>query len=307
MRIRSIKPEFWRSTDVTGLPMDLRLLFVGLWSYVDDNGVGIDDDRLIQSDLFALEDDPTAVRAWIRDSLATLSRGGLIHRYQAAGKRLIFVTGWDHQRIDKPAKPRWPRPENRPPTSPDDPAHDPFATPSRDRRDTLAPGTGEQGNGGTGIPTALPAEPQTASASDEQPAERIPAGPGATGPNAKLAWTAVNATAAGLPQQVRGQLARVAAQLLDDGTDGSTLTTALARWRQTPNAGPGLLPNLVADIIRETESRVRNGHVPSRAGLPHESARSAKVRRIMAAGEELAASLGDSQTPFKLLEGGASA
>ena len=40
MRIRSIKPEFWTSDDITALAVDDRLLFIGLWSYVDDNGVG---------------------------------------------------------------------------------------------------------------------------------------------------------------------------------------------------------------------------------------------------------------------------
>ena len=42
MRIRTVKPEFWRSEDVSRLPVADRLLFIGLWSYVDDNGVGVD-------------------------------------------------------------------------------------------------------------------------------------------------------------------------------------------------------------------------------------------------------------------------
>ena len=33
MRIRSIKPEFWRSDDITALSLEDRLLFIGLWSY----------------------------------------------------------------------------------------------------------------------------------------------------------------------------------------------------------------------------------------------------------------------------------
>lgn len=52
MRIRSIKPEFWRSEDIAELSIPTRLLFIGLWSYVDDNGVGRDDDALIMADLF---------------------------------------------------------------------------------------------------------------------------------------------------------------------------------------------------------------------------------------------------------------
>jgi hypothetical protein len=150
MRIRSIKPEFYRSDDINRLPREVRLLFIGLWSYVDDNGVGVDDHRQIAADLFPLDDDPTEVRNYVRDGLATLSRGFLITRYQVSGKRYLFVTTWDkHQRIDKPAKPRFPRPDAAPTSGngapvvghPDD---------SRDPRESVAPGTGEQGNRGTG-------------------------------------------------------------------------------------------------------------------------------------------------------------
>lgn len=42
MRIRNIKPEFWRSQDITALDKSARLTFIGLWNYVDDNGVGLD-------------------------------------------------------------------------------------------------------------------------------------------------------------------------------------------------------------------------------------------------------------------------
>ena len=40
MRIRSIKPDFWRSDDLDRLDWHTRLVYIGLWSYVDDNGVG---------------------------------------------------------------------------------------------------------------------------------------------------------------------------------------------------------------------------------------------------------------------------
>jgi len=146
VRIRTIKPEFWTSEDVASLPWEYRLLFIGLWSYVDDNGVGRDVDRLIASSLFPLEEDP-------RDTLATVSRGliwldgqGLITRYTVEGRPFLHITAWDkHQRIDKPNKKRY-----EPPTSENAVLRDTLATPSRDSRDIPAPGTGEQGNRGTG-------------------------------------------------------------------------------------------------------------------------------------------------------------
>ncbi len=146
MRIRTIKPEFWTSEDVASLPWEYRLLFVGLWSYVDDSGVGRDVDRLIASSLFPLEEDP-------RDTLATVSRGlqwlsgqGLITRYTVDGRPFLHIATWDkHQRIDKPNKTRY-----EPPTCENAIIRDTLATVSRDSRDTPAPGTGEQGNRGTG-------------------------------------------------------------------------------------------------------------------------------------------------------------
>lgn len=145
MRIRTIKPEFWSSEDVAELDWDTRLLYVGLWSYVDDNGVGRDVEKLIVAELFPLEDDPRETLARVSRGLQTLSERGHITRYEVDGKPFLFVNAWDtHQRIDKPAKARYSRP-----TSENAPIRESVAKPSRECRDTLAPGTEEQGNRGT--------------------------------------------------------------------------------------------------------------------------------------------------------------
>ena len=159
MRIRSIKPEFWRSEDIAALPIPDRLLFIGLWSYVDDNGVGPDRESLIAADLFAddLSRDPRDTLARISEGLRRLSDSGLITRYTVENRRYIAVTTWgQHQRIDKPNKPRYPLPTSE---------NAEFATPSRDSREIPAPGTGEQGNRGTGeqVENTLPEPPVPAS------------------------------------------------------------------------------------------------------------------------------------------------
>lgn len=143
MRIRSIKPEFWRSDDIASLDWETRLFFIGLWSYVDDNGVGIDRLASIAADLFSgdLERDPPETFARVSRGLQTLSEAGRITRYTVESKAYLEITNWSkHQRIDKPNKPRFPR-------SDDD---------SAQIRDTLArvtgkeaSGTEEQGNRGT--------------------------------------------------------------------------------------------------------------------------------------------------------------
>jgi hypothetical protein len=155
VRIRSIKPEFWTSEDIAALDWDTRLIFIGLWSYVDDNGVGRDVEKLILADLFPLEDDPRATLARLSEGLNVLADRGLIVRYEVDGKRYLFISAWDrHQKIDHPSKGSlYPRPTS---TNADpDPSS---RQASSESRETLSPGTGEQGNRGTGT-DSCPAEP----------------------------------------------------------------------------------------------------------------------------------------------------
>lgn len=165
MRIRTIKPEFWRSDDIAQLDLATRLLYVGLWSYVDDAGRGVDNPASIAADLFApdlaREDGANApeVFARVRGGLATLSDNGLIGRYQSDGHRYLHVIAWlKHQRIDKPTKSRFPEPPTEdgsdkgkqeiPGGLPEDsmsPRDDSMNAP-----EDSTPGTGEQGSRGTG-------------------------------------------------------------------------------------------------------------------------------------------------------------
>lgn len=111
MRIRSIKPEFWRSNDISALSVEDRLLFIGLWSYVDDNGVGVDKLSSITADLFAddLERDPSETFARVSRGLQHLSAAGRIVRYTLENYDYLEITNWTkHQRIDRPNKPRLP-------------------------------------------------------------------------------------------------------------------------------------------------------------------------------------------------------
>lgn len=141
MRIRSIKPEFWTSEDIGALPWDVRLIFIGLWSYVADSGVGRDNTKLIAADLFPLEDDPIETLATVSRGLATLSDAGLITRYQVKGKRFLHITEWaSHQRIDKPTRSPFP-----PPTCEDAE----FVEPSRESRESSGYGARDLGNKGS--------------------------------------------------------------------------------------------------------------------------------------------------------------
>jgi hypothetical protein len=148
MRIRSIKPEFWRSDDIDKLSWHHRLIFIGLWSYVDDNGVGIDKLSNITAELFAhdLSTDPIETLSRVESALATLSTAGLVDRYTVENKSYLYITNWDdHQRVNNPNKPRFPLP-----TSGNAVPATPLHSSDVDPQQGLATGTEEQGNRGTG-------------------------------------------------------------------------------------------------------------------------------------------------------------
>ena len=155
MRIRSIKPEFWRSDDIDALAIPDRLLFIGLWSYVDDNGVGLFSLKDIAADLFAgdLSRDSQETRKRVSEGLRTLSRHGLIEVYRVDEKDYLHITHWKrHQVINHPGKPRYPLPGKG-----SEPPLTLFTeTLQRPSGDSLAwnRGTGEQGNRGTVPPIA---------------------------------------------------------------------------------------------------------------------------------------------------------
>lgn len=116
-RIRSIKPEFFTSETLAKVSKSARLTFIGLWTYVDDNGVGLDNDRLVAAALYALEEDPLEALRSVSEDLAQLSTVGVVTRYEVNGRRYLFITNWlEHQKVSHPGKPRYPRP---PKTAPD--------------------------------------------------------------------------------------------------------------------------------------------------------------------------------------------
>ena len=144
MRIRSIKPEFWRSKDVTVLSREQRLLFVGIWTYVDDNGVGRDDLAAIIGDLFSddMMVDPAGTIAYVRKGLVALAERHLIARYVVDHRGYLKVLKWEaHQRISHPNEPRYPEP--------DDAILEEFRKASGGSPEGLATGAGEQWSSGT--------------------------------------------------------------------------------------------------------------------------------------------------------------
>lgn len=104
-RLRSIKPEFWTSEQVMECSPTARLMFIGLWNFCDDAGRHAFSARSIKAEIMPGDDVSSSN---ILGMLDELSRVGLIDVYDVDGKQYLQVTGWHHQKIDKPQKPRHP-------------------------------------------------------------------------------------------------------------------------------------------------------------------------------------------------------
>ena len=107
-RIRSIKPDAFMSDSLSRVPRGVRWTFAGLWTFLDDEGRGRDDVRLIKAALYPLDDD--VALSMLSDDLKQLEHIGCICRYEADGKTYLHAPGWeDHQRVSHPTPSKLPR------------------------------------------------------------------------------------------------------------------------------------------------------------------------------------------------------
>lgn len=109
-RIRTIKPSFFASEDVSALPLRARLTWIGLWTHCDDQGRCKDNVRLIKAAVWPLDD--VSLRE-LEEDLDTLAGAGRIVRYESDGQRCLAVVNWDaHQVINRPTPSKLPAPPN---------------------------------------------------------------------------------------------------------------------------------------------------------------------------------------------------
>lgn len=100
MRIRTIRPEFYQSESVGSMTWKARLVFINLWSYVEDNGVNLDNPRLFRGQCMPYDD---SVLDDIEDAFAELEQCGSIICYERDGKCLLFIPGFEKwQNIQRP-------------------------------------------------------------------------------------------------------------------------------------------------------------------------------------------------------------
>lgn len=113
-RIRTIKPDFFRSASVARLSYRARLTWQGLWTYVDDLGRGRDDPRDIKGQIWSQDDEVT----WLEvvADMDELAAAGKLLRYEIAGEKYFLIPSWsEHQKISKPTPSRFPEPSGSTP------------------------------------------------------------------------------------------------------------------------------------------------------------------------------------------------
>lgn len=95
-RIRTIKPEFFRSRSLAQCSRDARLTFQGLWIEADDHGRGVADTRLIKGAVWPLDDDITPET--VETHLQELESTRHLMLFHVSGERYYEVLAWEkHQ------------------------------------------------------------------------------------------------------------------------------------------------------------------------------------------------------------------
>lgn len=95
-RIRTVKPEFWTSEQILNLSLNARLFFIGMWNFCDDRGIHPASLRTIKANVFPADD------IEVGPLINELLKENLIEAYSVDTKDYWRVTGWKHQKIDKP-------------------------------------------------------------------------------------------------------------------------------------------------------------------------------------------------------------
>jgi len=105
LRIRTIKPAFWKNEALASLDKSDRLLAVALLNYADDQGYFCAHESLIRGECFPFDEDSSDIRR----GLGELSRIGFIRLGTTPEGQKIgqIVTFSDHQKIDRPTKSKY--------------------------------------------------------------------------------------------------------------------------------------------------------------------------------------------------------
>ena len=108
-RIRTIKPEFWSSPGMSTVNPYARLLFIAMWGWADDYGVGTANPKELGG--FAFPEEEHIDSADIRRMLGEIRRVFGVVFYRVGNRPYYYIPSWEkHQRVDRRSKQRHPMP-----------------------------------------------------------------------------------------------------------------------------------------------------------------------------------------------------
>lgn len=154
-RIRTLKPDFFRSPDTAKVDFATRIFYQALWCWADDFGVGETNINGLLG--FAFPDDDEFTAQDVRRFCAECAQHFGVTFYTVRGRHFYWIPTWEkHQKLERRSERR-----KNPPADHPDAVSDLRFHPSEDsapqlQRETGAEsgekgaGTGEQGNRGTG-------------------------------------------------------------------------------------------------------------------------------------------------------------
>lgn len=168
MRIRTIKPEFWKHQRMAQLPAETRLLAIGLLNYADDEGYFDAHPALIRGELMPYSEKT----ARIPKMLEELSGIGFLSvEKKADGKLIGHISNFlEHQRINRPTRSKHSRTPHARLTEDSVSAHDTLTDSS------LPEGKGTGNRERKGVVSADADEPELTLESPEDPPPLPPAG-----------------------------------------------------------------------------------------------------------------------------------
>jgi hypothetical protein len=110
-RIRTIKPEFWRSPATASASPWARLLYVAMWNWADDYGVAEWTPRELLG--FAFPNDEQITTAEFQRLCKEVARSFQTDFYIVGGRRYYRIPSWDdHQKTERRANARNPLPDD---------------------------------------------------------------------------------------------------------------------------------------------------------------------------------------------------
>jgi hypothetical protein len=236
-RMRSVKPEYWADEELSDLPRDARLMYVGLWNLADEHGRLRGDPRYVKGQLFPYDDDLSP--ATVDLLLNALSVAGKVVRYRVAGKQYLHLPKLaKHQRLEPEKVPsRLPGPDEADP--------EPNPDPPASRANKIAPRTDE----------SAPREEDHALKHVAGSREQVTPTAGALALRADPPSTTDGLIAEWLthcpkrpPNQVIAQVGKHVKAMLSEGLDLGDVRAGLAGWHQK-GLHPSALPSVVNELM----------------------------------------------------------